>query len=173
MMDLPEGLSAQIEMLPDAPGCWLWSGSVNPQGYGLYGSARRRERRAAHRAVYELVKGPIPEGLTLDHKCRVRSCVNPEHMDAVPIAENIQRAPRVASGLCKRGHPIYRIYVSPTGKQQRVCTECGRERVRKHRAKDPSHVNAQARARYYNDIERSRAYQRQWHQRKRDALKEP
>lgn len=74
----------------DGPnGCWLWVGSKTHDGYG---NLKRGGRiYVVHRYVYELVAGPIPEGLELDHLCFVRNCVNPEHLEPVTGAENRRR----------------------------------------------------------------------------------
>jgi len=71
--------------------CWLWTGPLNPGGYGTNGG------RLAHRVVYERLIGQIPAGLTLDHLCRVRNCVNPQHLEPVTIAENLRRRPAKAA----------------------------------------------------------------------------
>lgn len=71
----------------DENGCWLWQGCLNVRGYGQLGKGSR----AAHRVFYERHVGPIPEGLTIDHLCRVRHCVNPAHMEPVTVAENVRR----------------------------------------------------------------------------------
>lgn len=74
----------------DGPGgCWLWTGYVLPTGYGTvnaFGTVL-----LAHRAMYRLLVGAIPDGLTLDHLCRVPHCVNPDHLEPVTRAENIRR----------------------------------------------------------------------------------
>jgi hypothetical protein len=67
--------------------CWIWRGAAYRYGVIRY----QRHCYLVHRLAYELVKGPIPEGLTIDHLCMVRRCVNPAHMEPVTLRENSQR----------------------------------------------------------------------------------
>jgi hypothetical protein len=109
---LPFKIQAKIHV--DEAGCWAWTGSIAADGYGrimwppVAGPARRKW--IAHRLVYELLIGPIPDRLVLDHLCRVRHCVNPVHMEPVTLQENSRRAysggrPNT-NGKCRRGlHP--------------------------------------------------------------------
>lgn len=70
-------------------GCWVWTDEDNHSGYGVFWDGKRSWM--AHRFSYEHFVGPIPEGLTLDHLCRVRCCVNPKHLEPVTIQENVRR----------------------------------------------------------------------------------
>jgi hypothetical protein len=65
--------------------CWLWIGAIKESGYGNHGGT------GAHRFMYQLLVGPIPPGLQLDHLCRVRNCVNPAHLEPVTPSENVRR----------------------------------------------------------------------------------
>lgn len=69
--------------------CWLWQGAITPQGYGTATLGRRPV--PAHRLTWRIFEGPIPDGLQLDHLCRVRRCVNPDHLEPVTGAENVRR----------------------------------------------------------------------------------
>jgi hypothetical protein len=72
-----------------ATSCWIWQHGGNKYGYGK--TKLRGRTLAAHRVVYERLKGPIPDRRPLDHLCRVTSCVNPEHLEPVTTAENTRR----------------------------------------------------------------------------------
>jgi len=90
-------------------GCWLWIGGLQNGGYGAF--YFNTGMFAAHRVGYEIYKDKIPDGLTLDHKCRVRSCVNPDHLEVVTLKENILRgtgmsARNIKKTHCKNGHPF-------------------------------------------------------------------
>jgi len=74
----------------DEKGCWIWQGADHATGYGQI--KWNGKSTVAHRVVYELVNGEIPKGLFLDHKCSVKKCVNPDHLEPVNHKENIQRA---------------------------------------------------------------------------------
>lgn len=131
-------------VLPDPnSGCWLWAGSTNNPGYGhfRYGG----KLRLAHRVSYEALIGPIPDGLVLDHLCRVPCCVNPLHLEPVTQKVNCERgmASYAASKRhsskthCKNGHPLsvenVRIWIRFGKYSSRVCKACGRDRDRARR----------------------------------------
>jgi hypothetical protein len=72
--------------------CWLWTGGKTKNGYGSF-YPKKGPSKYAHRWLYALVRGPIPEGMQLDHLCRVRHCVNPDHLEPVTMQENLRRGP--------------------------------------------------------------------------------
>lgn len=77
------------KVLRDPDGCWIWQGNVNRDGYGRFSHQGRK--LLAHRAAYMSLVGQVPEGLQLDHLCRVRNCVNPAHLEPVTAGENVRR----------------------------------------------------------------------------------
>jgi len=106
--------------------CWEWTSSKNSSGYGYFGISSDNVVRA-HRFSYEHYKGKIPKGLTIDHLCRNRKCVNPEHLEAVTQQENIRRGEtglhnRIKSH-CQHGHGYTKenTYVYYGKRNCRIC----------------------------------------------------
>jgi HNH endonuclease len=118
-------------------GCWLWTGGTDRWGYGRFHIGKRTV--AAHRFAYETTTGAIPDGRQLDHLCRTRLCVRPEHLEAVTCRENLLRgrtiqAANAAKTHCARGHRFDERNTKVTKLGQRRCRECNREWERERRA---------------------------------------
>lgn len=145
-----EPLDQRIRRLSkcDENGCWIWQGTIMNSGYGQIGvrvGGGKQRTTGAHRVSYETFVGPIPEGLVIDHLCRVRPCVNPNHLDVVTNRENTMRSP-IAIGRenalkthCPHGHPYddentYWYRIGRAGKG-RLCRTCQREHARRYRAR--------------------------------------
>jgi len=126
-------------------GCWLWDRYVDPTGYAMAGFNGKTRRVA--RVSYEAFKGPIQPGLTIDHLCRQRSCVNPDHLEAVTMQVNVLRAPcaPTAVNARKTGCPCGRPYTLRCD-GARTCRPCASRRARHYYHRDkaalgiPSHV---------------------------------
>ena len=110
--------------------CWNWLTYKDDENYGyfFYNGMKRR----AHRIAYTLIRGVIPDGLTIDHICMNRSCCNPAHMDAITIRENILRSETTLAGAnirkthCSRGH----LLPEPDKMGYRRCSQCARRRAK-------------------------------------------
>ena len=109
-------------------GCWLWKGKLS-HGYGYFIGGR------AHRISYEHWNGKIPEDKVIDHLCRNRNCVNPQHLEVVTQQENYIRGNTGKHNLekthCPKGHELTEDNVKLQG-NKRACRICARERFRTH-----------------------------------------
>ncbi len=113
--------------------CWLWTGCTAGRGYGLFGVNRKLVR--PHRYAYELLVGPIPEGLQIDHLCPNRGCVNPAHLRAVTAKVNILGGNGVGAinarkTHCRKGHPYDKANTRVNKLGYRSCRTCDRIRAR-------------------------------------------
>lgn len=108
--------------------CWIWTKSQTWNGYGI--AAFEGHGTTAHRVTYQLVKGPIPEGMDLDHLCRNRLCVNPDHLEPVTRKENLERGFEARG--CKGGHENidenFSLVRRSDGRIERRCKLCHRTR---------------------------------------------
>lgn len=116
-------------------GCWLWTSSKNHKGYGYM--TVDTVSWAAHRLSYLHHTGPIPDGLEIDHLCRVRNCVNPNHLEAVTHRVNIQRTREYSGADCSHGHPRtpenVMTYVKSSGKVVHECIPCHKAKAKRKR----------------------------------------
>lgn len=121
-----QSLKDRAEVRED--GCWHWTGPVSTSGYSRI--TYRGLNLYGHRISYEMYRGPIPEGLVIDHLCRNRLCVNPGHLEVVTDRTNILRgiAPsaKVArTQRCQRGHDLTDpANIQPRGNGHRMCRAC-------------------------------------------------
>jgi hypothetical protein len=116
--------------------CWTWLKQINKDGYGRFYYAKRE--CLAHRAAYEILVGPVPAGLELDHLCRNRSCVNPDHLEPVTHRENLLRgstgpAQNAAKTHCMRGHEFTAENTRQSAANKRSCKECEHLRYQERR----------------------------------------
>ena len=122
-------------LMPD--GCVLWRGGRNNHGYGTFGLDGKTV--LAHIYAWERKHGPVPVGLELDHKCRVRRCVNDEHLEPVTHLENVRRGEKASRTQCPKGH-VYdeqNTYFNVTKKRtSRQCKKCRADGERNRRAKN-------------------------------------
>jgi hypothetical protein len=149
----------KVEVIPN--GCWLWTAGKFPNGYGCFSlGVIPRRNVGAHRFAYEHFVGPIPEDKELDHLCRVRHCVNPQHLEPVTRSENLLRSPLIGQANrkthCKRGHPLEgaNLYIKGDFRSCRACKQVHKQTLRKNVLADESRLSAYREA----DAERARVY---------------
>ena len=131
----PEWLRKRSNELSN--GCIAWTGYIAKDGYGRF--TVRGKWVYPHRVAYESIHGPIPAGFQMDHLCRMRSCINPEHLRPVIQKENILcgegiAAKNAAKTHCKNGHPLFgpNLRLQAHGKKyvSRVCRKCNVDNCR-------------------------------------------
>ena len=117
-----------------ASACWPWEGRTNPTGYGVWSSGRLRRPLLAHRVAYVFGRDDIPAGLTVDHLCQNKRCVNPDHLQLVTSSENralVDVRGGSTPNRCRHGHEAV-AYRSTDGR--RYCRECNRLAWHKRKA---------------------------------------
>lgn len=131
--------------------CWTYLGPFSWTCVGVpYGNYRGKR---AHRLSYEAYKGPIPEGLVLDHLCRNTVCINPDHLEPVTIKENIMRGISFSvinskKTACPKGH-AYDEIVKQNNRRVRSCSECRLKRVRAYYKANRRKILRQVKDKYY------------------------
>jgi HNH endonuclease len=117
--------------------CWLWTAATLKDGYGAFKQASGRSggrQRKAHVVSWELAHGAVPEGLQLDHLCRVRHCIRPDHLEPVTGGENLLRSPitlnavNAAKTHCPQGHEYAAGNTHVDKRGRRHCLTCAREK---------------------------------------------
>ena len=133
---MEERLASAIDWQPS--GCWEWHAALDGDGYGMI-RVQGRTRRV-HVVVYEILVGPVPDGLVLDHLCRNPCCCNPDDLEPVTHRRNILRGDGLAASEvlrthCPKGHPYDKTntYVLPSRPNARYCRECNRQSKRERR----------------------------------------
>jgi hypothetical protein len=123
-------------------GCWIWTGRLTWGGYGQFFDEKKK-LFMAHRIAYKLFKDENIDGLQLDHLCRMRCCVNPDHLEPVTAKENNRRGGNTnrEKKYCSRGHELtlentYKLLVKD-GYVRRKCRACNRifQQERRDRAR--------------------------------------
>jgi len=134
-MNLEERFWAKVEKTDT---CWNWTAQLISGGYGHFRVGSKKI--LAHRFSYRLLKGSLDPSLTIDHLCRNRKCVNPDHLEQVTMRVNILRGKGITARLarqthCKRGHELSKenTYIKKNG--ARECRICSRESKRKYKLK--------------------------------------
>lgn len=128
MNNVPRRITNKLMPIPES-GCFVWTGQEDRGGYGMVWFEGKK--RLTHRVVWQLERGPIAPGMSLDHLCRVRCCVNPYHLEPVDMRTNILRGSGRASlnaskVACSKGHPFTDENTYITSKGSRYCRICGR-----------------------------------------------
>lgn len=116
--------------------CWIWTACRTWGGYGLFGVNGKNV--LAHRLSYKMILGEIPEGMQLDHLCRNRLCVSPDHLEPVTCRENLVRGDTLmAANLlvteCPQGHEYTELNTYVTKKGARQCRACARARYHRNK----------------------------------------
>lgn len=131
-------LAANFEV--DGNGCWLWTGGLTNPGYARMSWKQDGVTNipGAHRVILHALGQPVPQGMVVDHLCRVRHCINPDHLEVVTQRENVMRSPIAPGALnaakthCAQGHPYTPentyVWVHTTrSTTTRICKTCNHD----------------------------------------------
>lgn len=128
------------EYAPELGPCHIWSGYLNARGYGQF-AIDRTTWIYAHRFSWEMKHGnDIPDGMQIDHLCRVPQCVNPDHLECVTPKVNVRRAVKARNGRCLSGKHLIEgdnVYVNPAN-GRRSCHACRLASMRAWRQRQTS-----------------------------------
>ena len=135
-LDIPDRVVEKVRLILESYGddndvCWLWPMSIfKTTGYGQiawYKGDGRQTGTTAHRVAWITTHGPIPMHMTVDHRCRVRSCVNPAHLRLLSNIENARDNGQGRKTHCPKGHPYDEINTYRDSKGHRYCRKCARD----------------------------------------------
>jgi hypothetical protein len=134
-MEMKDRLDKFIQAVPFS-GCWIWMGHVDKDGYG------KIDNTTAHKAAYRQLIGEVPDGMELDHRCEVRCCVNPSHLNIVTPKKNkeltLERGRHFQRNMthCEKGHPFSgeNLYINPNN-NKRICRACSAVSQKKYKDK--------------------------------------
>jgi len=144
--DVPERYRKRITV--DDNGCWLWNGAkFKSGGYGAIRIAGKTLR--LHVFIFEILVGPVPEGMQLHHRCEVKRCCNPDHLK---IRTQLAHSAEHLATHCKQGHELTPentiIHRPRSGQRHRQCRECRKEAARRWRERNREKIRSLDRGYY-------------------------
>src|SRR6266568_8464909 len=127
LTDLAAKFWAKVDRSGGADACWLWIAGMDNHGYGTFDIGQQKRR--GHQIAWQLLRGPVPDGLELDHLCRVPLCVNPNHLEPVTHRENTLRGEGITAQQarrthCPQGHVLAGHNLEPRRDGHRACRAC-------------------------------------------------
>lgn len=181
MNTIPAKIADNFETVPES-GCWIWLGGTNKNGYAFV--YLQDKMRPVHRALYEILVGPIPGGKECHHTCGNKSCINPSHIKLVTRSEHMKldgrglklvenaAAKNHAKTHCKRGHKYTNETMFICASGWRACRVCANQATKEKRRTDPAYrerINAQEKLRRIRDKEKiNRQKRERWRKRSLD-----